>query len=457
MVADDVILSSHSIRPRQSLRKSDHREEGLLKVCRNNWLFFRGDADMLNLILAITTPLAALKRWGRGTAGNPGERCSLLLSHMLAQRERKMAKPYAHELTLSFGALRAAAQLSQSIIGSRDKGTLEKDDLSPVTVADFAVQALLTATFARAFPGDTIVGEEDASGLRENSTLLKRVWALLQGLDARLRQECTLPSSPEHMCELIDLAGSSKPATTGRTWIFDPIDGTKTYLRGQLYAINIGLLVDGQQMLGSIGCPNLSMEATAPLNNADVDVEGGGCIVYAVRGQGAHVRSIRDGNLSRRLHAQQAAAAADEDGKDRTQACRFVTCVSLVDSALDDRLHGEIAARLDAAASFPGCDLVPWVLRWAALALGLGNTTVWVYKSRGRHAKVWDHAGAVLLFEETGGKVTDVLGRDLNWTAGRKMEGNFGFVAAADTAHAGVLAVVQQVLREKGHGDMLLL
>ncbi|KAK2601887.1 hypothetical protein QQS21_004574 [Conoideocrella luteorostrata] len=357
-----------------------------------------------------------------------------------------MDSPYARELALSFGALRQAAQLSQSIISSRDKGVTEKDDLSPVTVADFAVQALLIATFKSAFPEDTFVGEENASALRENSNLLRRVWELLQksqlGPDA---QSCAVPTSEEHMCDLIDLAGSSTPSKAGRTWIFDPIDGTKTYVRGELYAINIGLLVDGKQTLGSVGCPNMSINAAAPLRNENIDPAGDGCIVYAVRGYGTHARSMKApvSDTSDR-HVSRVSTTSDD--------IRFVTCVGIVDSALDN-VHEVIATRL--SANFPGCDLVPWVLRWATLALGLGNTTVWVYKKRDRYAKSWDHAGAMLLFEEAGGKITDVLGRDIELTAGRKMSGNFGFVAAPDHLHGRVLEAVQEVLREMGHEEML--
>lgn len=99
--------------------------------------------------------------------------------------------------------------------------------------------------------------------------------------------------------------------------------------------------------------------------------------------------------------------------------------------------------------------MLPWVLRWAALAMGLGNTTVWVYKRRDRYAKAWDHAGAMLLFEETGGKITDVHGKDIDLAAGRKMSANFGFVAAPERLHPRVLAAVQDVLREAGHEELL--
>lgn len=362
----------------------------------------------------------------------------------------KMDSPYRKELNLTFGALQVAAQLSQSIISATDKGTISKEDLSPVTVADFAVQALLISTVKNVFPDDAFVGEEDASNLRQNETLRNRVWDLLQriGTQKDCGPLCTLPRSPDHMCDLVDQAGSSSPGGdgSGRTWVFDPIDGTKTYVRGELYAINIGLLVDGKQVLGSVGCPNMAMDAKAPLKNENIDPTGRGCIVYAVKGHGAFVRPLQGPIDQTEQQARKLSRIAD--GQD----IEFVTCVSIVDSALDG-VHEVIADRLGAA--YPGCDLVPWVLRWATLALGLGNTTVWVYKRRDRYAKAWDHAGAMLLFEETGGKITDVLGRPIDISAGRKMSRNFGFVAAPAHLHEKVLRAVHEVLQDQGHTAML--
>ena len=41
--------------------------------------------------------------------------------------------------------------------------TIEKKDKSPVTVADFASQAIVCSMLADAFPDDVVVGEEDAA------------------------------------------------------------------------------------------------------------------------------------------------------------------------------------------------------------------------------------------------------------------------------------------------------
>lgn len=144
-----------------------------------------------------------------------------------------MDSPYSQELKIAIGAVQAAAKISQSVLSDDDKGTVEKDDLSPVTIADFAIQALLTATIQSAFPGDNFVGEESAADLRDNPPLLNRVWGLLVGLQDDEATLCKLPQSPEQMCEMIDRCGFGQPGglESGRVWVFDPIDGTKTFVQ----------------------------------------------------------------------------------------------------------------------------------------------------------------------------------------------------------------------------------
>ena len=365
-----------------------------------------------------------------------------------------MKGPYAEELEVAISVLQATAKLSQHILSLKklkNKGTVQKEDLSPVTVADFAIQGLLSTTFRRAFPADGVVGEESASQLRKDLILLENVYELVrmvagdddeEELFADVDKKVSVPGSREEMCNLIDECGASVPSAKGRTWVFDPIDGTKTYVRGELYAINVALLVDGKQVLGAVACPNMSINAETPLRNADIS--NSGCIAYAIKDQGAYVRPL-EGNAEPRKLEQHKSNLALSD-------VRFVTCATLNDSALDG-VHETIAQKFDVP--FPGCDLLPWVSRWVALAMGLGNTTVWVYRKRDRLAKVWDHAGAMLLFEETGGKITDINGKAIDLVAGRKMAANRGFVAAPGELHEKVLTAVHEVLKEMGHEEYL--
>jgi 3'(2'), 5'-bisphosphate nucleotidase len=393
-----------------------------------------------------------------------------------------MDSPYTHELNLIFGALQVAAKLSQHIIHSTDKakGIVSKPDLSPVTVADFAIQALLATTVKAAFPNDTVVGEENASQLRADLYLLEHVYELLRWLagdaerdsvpdgHAHLPEGTAVPSSREQMCNLIDECGTSVPSASGRTWVFDPIDGTKTYVRGELYAINVALLVDGKQELGIVGCPNMSMDAKAPLTNSDIHTSG--CIVFAARGYGAWIRPLPGSST---MAAAAAAATATNNGTQNGRSAevrrlprihstdsktltiadvRFVTCATIVDSALKG-INELVAKRVDAP--YPGCDLLPWVLRWTGLAMGLGNTTVWVYNNKKRYGKIWDHAGAMLLFEETGGRITDIHGKEMDLLAGRKMTSNCGFIGAPAALHQQVMDIVHELLVEHGNEDYL--
>lgn len=363
-----------------------------------------------------------------------------------------MNSRYLRELDVALAAIERAATISQSVLSASDKGVVEKDDLSPVTVGDFAVQALLAASIARAFPGDTLVGEESADELRRNPALLDRVWGLLQLHSAAPAGSGTsaLPDSKEHLCDLIDRCGAGVPDREegGRTWVFDPIDGTKTFVLGQMYAINVALLQGGRQVLSVVACPVLSADVTTggtAISNASLDPTRRGAVLFAARGHGAYVRPLFGAASARRIeaHAETTADAGD---------LRSVSCVDMLFSGVDD-VHAAVARRLGVA--FPGCDLLGWVPRWAVLALGAANVTVWVYKTRDYHAKVWDHAGAMLLFEEVGGVVTDVDGCDIDLAAGRRLERNFGFVAAPRRLHAQVLAAVQETLRVEGKGHLL--
>ncbi|KAI1752975.1 carbohydrate phosphatase [Xylaria castorea] len=360
-----------------------------------------------------------------------------------------MDSPYAQELRIAIGAIQAAAKISQSVLSDDDKGTVEKDDLSPVTIADFAIQALLTATIQSAFPDDNFVGEESAADLRANPHLLNRVWGLLVGLQDDEARLCKLPQSPEQMCEMIDKCGFGQPGGTesGRVWVFDPIDGTKTFVQREAYAINVALLEGGRQVLSVVGCPTLPANAIGSIDNSTIDPSGQGSIVFAVRGHGTYVRPLFETPnevIIRKIEPHPASSTVAD--------LRAVSCYHMLDSGVDNA-HEAIHARLGIATK--GCDFLAWVLRWVTLGLGLANVTVWVYKNRERTGKIWDHAGAMLLFEEIGGKITDIDGKEIDLTAGRKLTGNHGFVAAPKSVHDRVLQVVHEVLHDQGKANLL--
>lgn len=375
-----------------------------------------------------------------------------------------MDSPYTKELQVAISVVQRAAVLSAHIlrqaqehghgdIDKEDMGVVAKDDLSPVTIADFAIQALLTCTIHHVFPSDKFVGEESADALRENPALLEGVWAALEHTKSQNQPPAAgetetspvvhFPETRERMCELIDWCGNGHPNVGGRVWVFDPIDGTENFVKGLVYAINVALLRDGQQVLSVVGCPNMSADVTYPAGDTSLDESGEGCVLLAVKDHGAFVRKLRgtaEESPCRRL-------ARQPQDPSEARALSNIRSTSALNTSGLGAVHAQVARRL--GVEWPGSVLLPWVIRWVLLALGVGDATWWVYKERERLAKIWDHAGAMLLFQETGGKVTDVDGREINFTADRKMTANWGFVAAPGNLHAKVLEMVQDVVREQ--------
>ena len=146
-----------------------------------------------------------------------------------------------------------------------------------MTVADFAVQALVAHRLARAFPADPLVAEEDAASLRspDARSLFESVVNAVHRILPNL--------APNQILDAID-RGRGLPGK--RFWTLDPIDGTKGFLRGDQYVVALALVVRGRVELGLMGCPQLSL------------IEGPqtivGSIVYAIRGRGAFRTSMAE-------------------------------------------------------------------------------------------------------------------------------------------------------------------
>jgi len=164
-------------------------------------------------------------------------------------------------------ALKAVASASaickqiQSQLVSDD--SITKKDKSPVTIADYASQALICHVLHEDFPDIPVIGEEDANTLRqpENKYLLDKIKTFLKGW------------SDDQIIDAVDRG----TGTAGELfWTVDPIDGTKGFLRGEQYAVALALIQDGEIMLGVLGCPNLNF-----------DEQNDGTLLYAVRGNGA--------------------------------------------------------------------------------------------------------------------------------------------------------------------------
>src|SRR5690606_13814299 len=105
-----------------------------------------------------------------------------------------------------------------------------KPDASPVTAADHAAERIVRELLAERYPEDAVLGEEDGE----------------------------------------------TQAGAARRWIIDPIDGTRTFIRGvPFYGVLLALEVNGRAELGVMHFPAL------------------GETVYAARGHGCYFNGRR--------------------------------------------------------------------------------------------------------------------------------------------------------------------
>lgn len=286
--------------------------------------------------------------------------------------------------------------------------TLVKADRSPVTIADFASQAVVCALLRRRYPHIPVVAEEDSGELKkaEHRGLLEKVAAQLPGW------------SPGEILAAIDWGGG-RPGPLFFT--LDPIDGTKGFLRGEQYAVALALVREGQVALGALACPNLhapGREAHAP-----------GTIVYAERGRGAFGRPMAEGEAGR-------LRVSDVDEK---AGVRFLTSV---ESGHSD--HGRQAEIM--AAFGEGRRTVPMDSQAKYAVLAAGRADVYLRlpspKTPDYREKIWDHAAGAIVVHEAGGRVTDVRGRALDFAAGRKLANNSGVVGSNGRLHDAILRAV---------------
>lgn len=354
-----------------------------------------------------------------------------------------MSTSYSQERLIAELAVQRAALVTKRVSAAVNKGLLSKTDSTPVTIADFAAQALLISAIHGAFPSDAFVGEEDSDALRQDEQLQQSVWELVSSthLDhSESEVMLTSPASKEEMLEIIDLGGRGIGSREGRVWMLDPVDGTAAFLRGEQYVIALALVEDAEEKVGVLGCPNLSLD-TGRVHERSVDKEGYGFMFSAVKGQGACMRPMGSGSLQPARKVERS-----RGGPPRLKDLHFVDTTRSKSLLLEN--HRQIAEKL--GASWPGTDLWSSQMRYVALTVGGGDIMVRVPLTRDTMPYVWDHAGGHLIYREAGGKVTDLEGKDIDFGSGRRLKENLGMVAASEGIHAGCFKVVQQFIKDIG-------
>jgi histidinol-phosphatase len=217
-------------------------------------------------------------------------------------------------------AVAAAQRAGRAALSHFDAAvTVEwKADHSPVTVADREAEAMLRRELLGAFPDDGFLGEE----------------------------------SGDH------------PGPSGYRWVIDPIDGTRSFVRGiPLWATLVGLEYQGEAVAGVAVLPAL-----------------GGTTYRALRGDGAY----RD---DRRIHVS--------DEPKLSESILFYSNLGYFARASKRDRFLRLAEAVQRERGFG--DFYGFVL----VAQGSGELMV----EEGVH--IWDVAGLKVIVEEAGGRFTD--------------------------------------------------
>ncbi|BGP27536.1 3'(2'),5'-bisphosphate nucleotidase [Rhodotorula toruloides] len=350
------------------------------------------------------------------------------------------SSPYAKERQIALSAVLKASILAQKVqdqlVGS---GGVEKRDRSPVTVGDYTSQALVSSLLALHFPTDRIIGEEDSSDLRQPSQSaikdqIVRLASEAMGESLPLEEEerawqgvkASSPKTEQDWLAAID-RGNSEGGAKGRHWALDPIDGTKGFLRGGQYAVCLGLIEEGEVVLGVMGCPNL------PLDPKNKDGEKGALFV-AVKGEGAFQRSFTSPTLTRISMST------------LTSLSSASFCESVEASHSDHSTNARIAQLLGITKDSVRMDSQA---KYCSIARGDGDIYLRLPVSETYQEKVWDHASGSILVAEAGGVVSDMHGKPLDFSLGRTLRGNKGVVAAHRDWHARVIEAVQRAVGEE--------
>ncbi len=337
---------------------------------------------------------------------------------------RQRMSDFSRELAVAVQAVRQAARVCMAVrAGLHQADAVSKTDQSPVTVADYASQAVVASVLRAQCPQDVLVAEESAAELRRPEAA-----AVRRAVVERVAGELGSQAGEKQVLTWVDCGqGGGAGGNPERFWTLDPIDGTKGFLRGDQYAVALALVVAGRPVVGVLACPHLEV--------TDAQGKARGVLLAAVRGQGTRELLLEGEGLepSRAVCVSRV-----------SQASQARLCESYESGHSDHDAAGDVARRL-------GLTLPPVRMdsqaKYACVALGRAELYLRFPTVATRPENIWDHAAGVIVVEEAGGQVSDLAGQGLDFSRGSGLTANRGVVASNGLLQEAVLAAL------RGTGD----
>ena len=272
--------------------------------------------------------------------------------------------------------------------------------------------------------------------------MLRRITDLVNATLQEAHLDVALLTTDD-VLSFIDL-GDSQGGPTGRHWVLDPIDGTRGFVGMRQYAVCLGLLVEGEVLMGVLGCPNLPHWAIT-----DVDCDGDnhecrayddigiGTIFAARKDQGAFAGPLFTGHdlPPHRIHCDDTVGAEEARYMESFETRHSNHELSF---AIAEEVGIELpSVRIDSQAKYG--------------ALSRGDASIFMrFPPATYREKIWDHAAGAIIVTEAGARISDAAGNPLDFSKGRFFPDlNGGIIAATPTMHAAILAALQKI-KEQG-------
>lgn len=285
------------------------------------------------------------------------------------------------------------------------------DHSEPVTIADYGSQAIICRALQQHYPDDAVIAEESSEQFVQLVPPEQRAQ-----IRALLTQVLRQNVSEAELLAWLDF-GADRDAA--RTWVIDPIDGTKGFLARRHYAIACGLLLEGRVAEGIVAAPGYN--------------DGAGALFYT-----------RAGSAYR-------APLAAGDGTRVTVSSRSKP-EDIIAAQSFERAHAS-KSRMARARELAGLGNVrilelDSMEKYALVACGDADLYMRLPRAGSRYAhKIWDHVAGVALVQAAGGMATDLDGGPLDFSQGETLP-NPGMIISNGAHHGRVVAAVGQVMAE---------
>jgi 3'(2'), 5'-bisphosphate nucleotidase len=314
------------------------------------------------------------------------------------------------DLKPMFAAVRQAADLTRRV-QQIHLAHSQKAGREPVTIADYGAQAILCRALSLAFPDDAVMAEEHADQFTallpddQRAEITRLVGAVL----GETVSEAQIAAWLEH----------GRGVQSERTWLIDPVDGTKGFIAMRRYSIAVGLLDGGLPVAGVLGSPGYPTQ------------DGRGLLFHAQRGA-AYVEFMSGGKASRIAVSSRSKPAQ----------------LRVVQSVERDHAHLELMAKIytELGISEKQVEGVDSQDKYAMIACGDADLMLRLPREEVPQHRAWDHAAGAALVQAAGGVVTDVDGSPLDFSTGAILSNNTGMVVTNGVIHDRVLEVVQAAL-----------